>query len=263
MDPVAIYFTGTAGAGKTNLTRAFRLWMDSAGYNAVTVNLDPGMEAPAYDPDVDIRDWVKLKDVMEEHELGPNGAQVAASDLIALKVYEVREVLEKLSADYILVDTPGQVELFAFRESSKAIVEALTGERSLIAFLFDPALAKHPGGFVSLLMLASTVQFRFALPTIHLLAKSDLLSKEQLEQVVSWSEEPYTLYDAVTGGTMTPDATLSGELFRALEAMGPVGSILPTSAEKGTGLEDVYASAQRVFAGGEDLERSGGPGSDE
>lgn len=263
MDPIAIYITGTAGAGKTNLTRSMRLWMDSAGYNAITVNLDPGMEAPAYDPDIDIRDWVKLKEVMEEHDLGPNGAQVVASDLIALKIYEVRAVLEKLNADYILIDTPGQVELFAFRESSKAIVEALTGERSLMAFLFDPALAKQPGGFVSLLMLASTVQFRFGLPMVHLLAKSDLLSEEQRLQLITWSEEPYSLYEAVTQGTMTPDVTLSGELFRALEAMGPVGSLIPTSAEKSTGLEDLYAAAQRVFAGGEDLERSGGPGSEE
>ena len=259
MDPLAIYFTGTAGAGKTTLCRGFRTWMEGAGYDAVTVNLDPGMEAPSYEPDIDIRDWVKLKDIMDDYNLGPNGAQVAASDMIALKVYEVREALERLNSDYILVDTPGQVELFAFRESSKAIVEALTGERSLIAFLFDPSLAKQPGGFVSLLMLAATVQFRFGLPMLNVLAKEDILSAAERADVVRWSEEPYSLYEAVTRPTMTPDVTLSSELFRALESMGPLWSLVFTSAEKATGMEDIYASAQRAFAAGEDLERSGGP----
>jgi hypothetical protein len=255
-EPGTIYFTGTAGAGKTSLVQAFQQWMKTNGYDAISVNLDPGNESASFEPDVDIREWVRLPDVMEEYGLGPNGAQVAASDLIALKVFEVKQAVQELKSDYILIDTPGQVELFAFRESSRAIVDALSGDRSMIAFLFDPALARNAGGFVSLLMLSATVEFRFRLPTLNLLTKTDLLTAAQLEEVLGWGEEPGRLYDAVTGDTATPDVQLSTELFRAIETMAPLTSLLPTSARGGSGLDGIYRAAQRNFAGGEDLEPS-------
>jgi GPN-loop GTPase len=258
MDPIAIYFTGTAGAGKTTLTQAFQDWMEESGYDALTVNLDPGMEQPGYEANIDIRDWVKLSEIQAEHGLGPNGAQIAASDVIALKIYEVREALEKLNGDYVLIDTPGQVELFAFRESSKAIVEALTGERSIIAFLFDPALSKSPAGFVSLLLLSATVQFRFGLPLMNVLSKEDLLRPEEKERIRQWGEEPFTLYEAVRDESPDRDTGLSLELFRALESIGPLWQPVFTSSEAHEGLDDVYATVQRAFAGGEDLEKSGG-----
>jgi GPN-loop GTPase len=255
-EPGVVFVTGTAGAGKTTFVRAFADWMRSAGYDASVVNLDPGLENDDLQPDVDIRDWVRLADLQDEYGLGPNGAQVAAADLIALKVFEVKQAIAEAPGDYVLVDTPGQIELFAFREASKAIVEALGGDRALLAFLFDPGLARSAAGFVSLLMLSATVEFRFRLPLVNVLAKSDVLSPEQLGEVLGWSEDPGTLYEAVQAPTPTPDVQLSTELFRAIETMGPMMTLLPASAKEHTGLEPFYRECQRAFAGGEDLEPS-------
>jgi GPN-loop GTPase len=258
-EPGTVYFTGTAGAGKTTFVRAMADWMASAGYDASVVNLDPGGESPALDPDVDIREWVRLPDVQDEYGLGPNGAQVAAADMIALKVFDVKQAIAELKSDYILVDTPGQIALFAFREASRAIVDALSGDRSLIAFLFDPALARTPGGFVALRMLCATVEFRFRLPMLQILAKSDVLAPEQRQEIESWSAEPDALRAAIERETPTPDVQLSTELFRAIETMSPLTDLLPASATEGAGLEQFYRSCQRVFAGGEDLEPSHAP----
>ncbi|MGI0053150.1 MAG: ATP/GTP-binding protein, partial [Thermoplasmata archaeon] len=258
-DPPAIYFTGTAGAGKSTFVAAFGKWLGTAGYDSVTVNLDPGSESDALDPDVDIRDWVRLPEVMAEYGLGPNGAQVAASDMIALKIFEVRQALEGFRTDFILVDTPGQVELFAFRESSRAIVEALSGERSLLAFLFDPGLAKTASGFVSLLMLSANVEFRFRLPTLNLLTKVDLLPAERIEEIIAWGDEPGRLSDALTLGAATPDVQLSTELYRAVEAMAPLTSLIPTSAKEGRGLDAFYHALQRSLGGGDDPEPGHSP----
>ena len=261
-EPATLFFTGTAGAGKTTLVRAFADWMKSAGYETIVVNLDPGLESTTVEPDIDIREWVRLADLQDEYGLGPNGAQVAAADMIALKVFDVKQAISELKADYVLIDTPGQIELFAFREASKAIVDALGGDRSLLAFLFDPALARNAAGFVSLLMLSATVEFRFRLPLVNLLSKSDVLTPEQLAELIGWAEEPDRLHEAVTRDAPTPDVQLSTELFRAIETMGPVAGLLPTSAKEGTGLESFYQECQRVFAGGEDLEPSQATGSD-
>jgi GPN-loop GTPase len=261
-EPATVFFTGTAGAGKSSLVAAFQTWVKSAGLDAITVNLDPGAEGGDLAPDVDIREWVRLSDVMEEYSLGPNGGQVAAADMIALKVFDVKQAVQELKTDFVLVDTPGQVELFAFRESSRAIVDAIGGDRSLIAFLFDPALAKSASGFVSLLMLSATIEFRFRLPMLNLLTKSDLLTAEQREEVVSWGEESETLYNAVTAEAAAPDVQLSAEVLRAIEALAPLGSLLPTSSRAPSGMEELYRSIQRVFAGGEDVEPSHAPPSD-
>jgi len=261
-EPAVVFVTGTAGAGKTSFVRAFADWMKSAGYDAGVVNLDPGLEGGELAPDVDVRDWVRLSDLEDDYGLGPNGAQVAAADMIALKVFEVKQAIGELGGDYVLVDTPGQIELFAFREASKAIVEALGGDRALLAFLFDPALARNPSGFVSLLLLSATVEFRFRLPLVNLLSKSDALRPEQLADVLAWSEDPGQLYDAVQAATPTPDVQLSTELFRALEVMGPLAGLVPTSAKERTGLEGFYREVQRVLFGGEDLEPSQEPTTD-
>jgi GPN-loop GTPase len=261
-EPGTVYFTGTAGAGKSTFVRAFAEWMRSAGYDATLVNLDPGSEGEGAGFDVDIREWVRLADIQDEYALGPNGAQVAAADMIALKIFEVKQAVQELESDYVLVDTPGQIELFAFREASRAIVDALSGDRSVLAFLFDPALARSAGGFVSLLMLSATLEFRFRLPMVNVLSKSDVLTPVQLEEIMSWSDEPGQLYEAVTRDVPTPDVQLSTELFRAVETMGPLLGLVPTSAKDGTGLEAFYQSCQRVFAGGEDLEPSHAPSSD-
>jgi len=261
-EPGTIYFTGTAGAGKTTFVRAFADWMKSAGYEATVVNLDPGSESTTLDPAVDIREWVQLDDIEDEYGLGPNGAQIAAADMIALKIFDVKQAIEELKTDYVLVDTPGQIELFAFREASKAVVDALSGDRSQIAFLFDPALARTPGGFVSLLLLSATVEFRFRLPMINVLTKSDVLSAEQLAELARWAEDPAELHDAVTREAPTPDVQLATEVARAIESLGPLAGLLVTSAKDGTGLESFYQSAQRVFGGGEDLDPSHTPTSE-
>jgi len=108
-------------------------------------------------------------------------------------------------------------------------------------------------------MLGATVEFRFRLPTVNVLAKSDVLAPDQMREVMGWSDDPGALYDAITRDTPTPDVQLSTELFRAIETMAPLVGLVPTSAKEGSGLEELYRSFQRVFSGGEDLEPSHAP----
>jgi len=132
---VTLYFVGTAGSGKTRLANAFQLWMQSQGLKSTIVNLDPGAERLPYAPEVDIRDWIDIRGVMSDYDLGPNGAQIICADLLALKVDEVKEAIEEYETDYVLVDTPGQIELFAYRESSSVIVDT---------FYLTPFYQKRP-----------------------------------------------------------------------------------------------------------------------
>ncbi|MEM4730056.1 MAG: ATP/GTP-binding protein [Thermoplasmata archaeon] len=253
MDPVGIYFVGTAGAGKTSLTRAMQAWMELKGLDSVTVNLDPGAESLPYSPEYDIREWLSLRDVMEEYGLGPNGAQIACADMLALRVGEIREILDGFRSPYILIDTPGQLELFAFRRSSRRVVEALTGERSALAFLIDPVLAKVPSGFISQLMLSATVQFRFAMPMMNVVSKADLLEEEELARLRRWAEDGLSLQAAAQEELAGAQVQFNVELFRALESVGAFRNFITASAEEMSGMEDIYAAVQAHFFAGEDL----------
>jgi hypothetical protein len=227
--------------------------MQAQGFSAMTVNLDPGAERLPYSPEVDIRDWVRLSDVMFEYDLGPNGAQIIASDMLAIKANEVKEAIDEFEVDYVLIDTPGQIELFAFRDSSRIVIDTFGAERSLIAFLFDPVLSRNPSGFVSLLMLCASTQFRFNLPFINVLAKADLLSQEEIERIVGWSRDNNGLYEALLASSPGMQKEVSVESFKVLENLDTYRAVTPISSETNLGMDDLYNHIQQIFMGGEDL----------
>jgi GTPase SAR1 family protein len=248
-----IYFIGTAGSGKSSLVYRFQEWMNLQGLDCITVNLDPGSEYMPYQPDVDIRDWVKVEEVMKEYALGPNGAQIVCADMMALNAKELEGTIEGFKTPYVLIDTPGQMELFAFRRSSGVIVDTLGRQESFLVFLSDPALAKTPNGFVSTLLLCAVTHFRFDVPLLNVLSKSDTLTEKELEDILRWSEEPEALYDALTSGQMSASSVQSIELLKAMESVGIYNQVIPVSSEIPSGIEDIYNVIQQSMEGGEDL----------
>lgn len=250
---VFVYFAGTAGAGKSTLTTAYRQSLTLRGLDAITVNLDPGAEKLSYDPDVDIRDWIKLSEVMESHDLGPNGAQVAAADMLAVNLNEVKEEIEGFKADYVLVDTPGQIELFVFREAGRYVVANLAPERSIVAYLLDPFLARTPSGFVSQLLLGSIVQFRLGTPMAHVLSKSDVLDFDDLETIRQWATDPASLWESTVGEDPSMQQQLAADLIRVLEDIGGFPGMHQLSAASGEGMDDLSATISGVFHASEDV----------
>ena len=250
-----VYFVGTAGSGKSTMVQAYKEWLDHNGIDSVIVNLDPGVDTLPYNADIDIREWIDLADVMEEYALGPNGAQIVSADLMAVNIKELLEALGTYKTSYVLVDTPGQLELFAFRSSSQVITEALGKHRSMVAFLMDPLLCRSPNGFVSSMMLSSLVQFRLQLPMINILSKMDVLKDDELSKITSWFDDPYILYDDLAANGDDPQSIVGTELVRALENIGVFGDIRPVSAHESLGMDELYAASQQAFEGGEDAER--------
>lgn len=249
---VSVYFVGTAGAGKSTLVAAYDRWCKQHGLSTVLVNLDPGAEALPYEPDVDIREWVKIADIMEEHGLGPNGAQVAAADMIALNLEEVRSEIETYRSDVILLDTPGQIELFVFRQSGKHIVESLNPGRSAVAYLLDPFLARTASGFASQLMLAATVMFRFQEPMVFLLSKADRIEPQMLERVQGWAHDPSALEGDVLGESPSMNREFAAQVTRLMDTLGVENLLVPVSSVDGMGLDDVYTMLQSALGEAEE-----------
>lgn len=250
---INLYFVGTAGSGKSTLTGAFKAWMVNQGLDAITINLDPGAEGLPYTSEIDVREWISLPEVMDRYGLGPNGAQIVCADMLAMKAPEIKEIMDEFDSDYALIDTPGQVELFAYRDASKAIIDTFGRKDSLLAYLFDPFLSREPSGFVSLFMLCTSIQFRIELPFMPILSKSDMLEEEKREKIVKWSRDFNTLYDDLISSPSSMQLQNSIEIFKAMEVLDIQRELIPASSENGTGMEDIYNVVQQMFFAGEDL----------
>ncbi len=252
---ISIFFAGTAGAGKSTLVGTFQRWMDENGYHALTVNLDPGAEVLAYDADVDVREWTVLGQIMEEFNLGPNGAQVVAADMMALQAGDIHQAVNEMEADYVLYDVPGQLELFAFRSSSLRLMETLGGSSPVLAYLLDPMLVSTPNGYITSMLLGATVKFRFNVPMVFLLSKVDLMDEEARENVHIWTQDHWRLQSDLWDGEVTPSATFAVDLLEAMKEFGASSTVIPISSASGEGLEDLYSLVQMIYAGGDDLEK--------
>ncbi|MBT5279625.1 MAG: GTPase [Euryarchaeota archaeon] len=256
--PPVLFVVGTAGAGKSSLVTAFQRWARFLEVDVLTINLDPGAERVHYDPEFDVRDLVSLSDVMDEYDLGPNGAQILAADLVASQADDVFEEIDGISGDIMVVDTPGQVELFAFREASSHLVDVIGQGRACLVFLFDPMLSQTPSGFVSQMLLSSIVHFRLGLPTANFLSKSDLLDPETLEKILDWGENLDILESALyeESANQSLNAAQGGQ--RAEFAIGQLRmmkhasiqpGLIPLSSEMEEGLADILTFAQSIFGG--------------
>ncbi|NMC05922.1 MAG: GTPase [Candidatus Lokiarchaeota archaeon] len=253
-----IYFIGPAGSGKTTLTHALGDWIKnaSAEVSVACVNLDPGCRWLPYAPDVDVRDYVNYDKIMEDYNLGPNGALVAATDMIVTHLNDIKEEIRDTRADYVLIDTPGQIELFSFRVAGPKICKGIGGNKSknAICFLFEPGLCTEPAGYISTLLLSSAVEYRFFLPHFNLLAKSDSIPETKIEEILGWSEDYFQLAEAIEERTEGLEREKTLHMAQVFNELGSVSTLLPVSAKSLNGLDNLYAELQRTFAGGEDFE---------
>jgi len=257
-NPPVLFVVGTAGAGKSTLVTAFQRWARFLEVDVLAVNLDPGAERVHYDTEYDVRDLVSLSDVMDEYDLGPNGAQILAADLVAAQAYDIQDELDGLSGDLLIIDTPGQVELFAFREASNHLVEVLGQDRSALIFLFDPMLSRSASGFVSQMLLSNIVHFRLGQPTANFLSKADLLEPDDLERVLEWGERLDVLEAALfdESSARLADDVAAGQRvefaigqLRMMEQAQIQPGLIPLSSEEEEGLADILSFAQNLFGG--------------
>jgi len=246
-----VFVIGTAGSGKSLLTASFAEWLKISKQNVAIVNLDPGALTLPYTPEVDVRDYINIEELMRKHGLGPNGALVMAADLIAEETEKLGEEIENFNPDVVLVDTPGQMELFAFRASGPYIASELTRGAKAIVYLFDSVFCVNPLNYVSNLFLSAAVYNRFFIPQVHVLSKCDLLPPEDVDRLVDWSARPMVLETAIEEKLSGTRRLLSRDMMHAIHRLGLRFLLIPVSARTNEGMINLNSTLERVFTGGE------------
>jgi GTPase SAR1 family protein len=248
-----IFVAGTAGSGKSLLSSKIHEYYTRNGAFAAVLNLDPGVISLPYTPDIDIRDFVDIVSIMKQYDLGPNGALMMANDLIASKIDDIQQEADNVNPDYLIVDTPGQIELFAYRTSGPYFVNNFTAEQKVTLFLYDGVLVATAINFVSMALLATSIRLRLGLPAINVLTKTDLIA-DKISEILRWTTNIKTLEAAISAESDGEGYVLTTNLLRSLNLSGFAQGLIPISNASGEGLTNLEAALSRILNLGEEIE---------
>lgn len=242
-----IIVLGPAGSGKSNLSNAFGQWLEERGLRVSYVNMDPGAESLPYTPTYDVRSMVTVEDIMKRDGLAPNGALVKAAEVMEASIDGIVEKLEDAAkgSDFCIIDTPGQMEVFVFRNLGPMLTSRLSG-RSLSFSLLDPGLLRGGADLIVLRLLSLLVELRLGVPSIEVLSKSDLTdgsTMRSLEEEISRSEY------RVTG----LPADLAEQLNGVVKGLQKQRRIVAVSSKRMEGMEDLYKAIGELFCACGDL----------
>jgi len=248
----AIFVTGTAGSGKSMLTSKILEYYQTNGVFASVLNLDPGVESLPYSPDVDVRDYVDIVQIMKQYDLGPNGSMIMANELIASKIDDIQNEIHGVNPDYLIVDTPGQIELFAYRASGPFFIQNIDASEKTNIFLYDGTMIVSPSNFISISLLATSIKLRLGLPTINVMTKTDLIP-DKIDQVLKWSSDPISLEEELK--TLEGETySLATDILRTLNIGEFAGDLIPISNLTGEGMVNLQATLSRIINLGEEVE---------
>jgi GPN-loop GTPase len=251
----AIFITGTAGSGKSSLTSKMVQWYNDNQAFAVTLNLDAGAINLPYTPDIDIRNYIDLEKLMTEFNLGPNGSLVMAADLIATKIDEVQKEVDSTNPDYVIVDTPGQIELFVYRTSGPYFVSNFQCDNKVNIFTLDGTLISAPINYVAIGLLAASVRMRLDVPQVDVMTKKDLVS-ERIPDISKWSSSRVKLEEAIESRTENQRASsdhkiLTRDILRSLYRQGIISAPILYSNITMEGIVNLTGALSRILSLGE------------
>lgn len=181
MAPSTVICIGMAGSGKTTFMQRLNSHLHAKKTPPYVINLDPAVLKVPFGANIDIRDSVKYKKVMEEYNLGPNGAIVTSLNLFSTKIDQVIKLVEKRSDSFqnVIIDTPGQIECFIWSASGAIITEAFALTfPTVIAYIVDTPRNTSPTTFISNMLYACSILYKTKLPMIVVFNKTDAQSAD-------------------------------------------------------------------------------------
>merc|ERR1712100_517926 len=108
----------------------------------------------------------------------PFSANITSLNLFATRFDQVLQFVENrnTSVDYVLVDTPGQIEVFNWSASGTIITEAIASlGPTVMVYIVDTARSTNPSTFMSNMLYACSILYKSKLPLIVVFNKVDVV----------------------------------------------------------------------------------------
>jgi GTPase SAR1 family protein len=202
---------GMAGAGKSSVVHSIKSLCDHKKDSVYVVNLDPAVKALPYEPNIDIRDTIDYDGIRKKYNLGPNGAILTACNLFATRFDQVVSLcaLRAKDVDQILIDTPGQLEIFTWSASGSIICESLASSFEVkLLFVVDTPRARDAQVFMSNVLQCLSMMYKMQVPVVMAFNKTDVVSHQFAND---WMQRPEKLCSALEEAS-----TYASELSRSL-----------------------------------------------
>ncbi|KAK4097242.1 hypothetical protein N658DRAFT_500627 [Parathielavia hyrcaniae] len=265
--PVVVVCVGMAGSGKTTFMQRINAHLHAEKEPPYVINLDPGVTHTPYASNIDIRDSINYKKVMEEYKLGPNGAIMTSLNLFTTKVDQVLTLLEKRAAPdpehparkpikHILVDTPGQIEVFVWSASGNILLESLASSfPTVIAYVIDTPRSRSTSTFMSNMLYACSILYKMRLPMIVVFNKTDVadasFAKEWMTDWEAFQEALDKEQNNNAFGGQEGEGSGSGYMGSLLNSMSIMLeefynhlSVVSVSSLQGTGIDDFFQAVK-------------------
>ncbi|XP_052208693.1 GPN-loop GTPase QQT2-like isoform X2 [Diospyros lotus] len=237
--PVVIIVVGMAGSGKTSLLHRLVCHTQASNIRGYVMNLDPAITTLPFGSNIDIRDTVKYKEVMKQFNVGPNGGILTSLNLFSTRFDEVISIIENRAdqLDYVLVDTPGQIETLTWSASGAIITEAFASTfPTVIAYVVDTPGSAHPPTFMSNMLFACSILYKTQLPLVLAFNKIDVA---QHQFALEWMED-FKAFHEVIDSDHSYASTLTRSLSFALDDFYKNLRSAGVSAVSGAGMEAFF-----------------------
>ncbi len=260
--PTAVLVIGMAGSGKTTLMQRMVSHLGIKKVPRYIINVsavcsaqrarvahvcrccaqvDPAVKNVPYQPNVDIRSTINYKEVMRQYGLGPNGGIVTCLNLFATQFDQVVALCEARQAelDYVLLDTPGQIEVFTWSASGAIITDSLAVTfPTCVLYVVDTTRTTSPATFMSNMLYACSILYKTRLPFVLAFNKCDVASSAT---PLEWMRDSETLHDAMQadGSYMT---SLTRSMSLVLQQFYENLTVVSCSAVTGQGMDELFAA---------------------
>jgi hypothetical protein len=142
----------------------------------------------------------------------------------------------KCQADFVLYDTPGQMELFVYSDSGRKMVQELSGRFACSLFLMDSNVVKDAESFLAAILQNVIVSLRLSLPTLTVFTKTDLTEVADMDFVKRSIAEKEGLLAEL----------LEKTVFFVEYTTIPYRPIKISSVKK-TGFEELFSAVNELF----------------
>lgn len=245
--------------------------LHSKGKPPYVINLDPAVINVPFESNIDIRDSVNYEEVMKQYNLGPNGGILTSLNLFATKVDQIVNLLEKRATpdpekpdrapiEHILVDTPGQIEVFVWSASGTILLESLASSfPTIIAYVIDTPRTASTSTFMSNMLYACSILYKTKLPMILVFNKTDVKDAafakewmtdfEAFQSALRRDEESDQLGGGEGEGSMGHGGSgymgsLLNSMSLVLEEFYAHLSVVGVSSKVGTGMDEFFEAVE-------------------
>lgn len=231
------------------------------------INLDPAVLSVPFESNIDIRDSLNYKEVMREYNLGPNGGILTSLNIFATKIDQIIGILEKRTTpnvekprakqiSNIIIDTPGQIEVFVWSASGSILLDSLASSfPTVVAYIIDTPRTSSTSTFMSNMLYACSILYKTKLPMILVFNKTDVRDAEfakewmtdfETFQAALRREEQSGSFGGIEGGNgaIPGGSGYMGSLLNSmslmLEEFYAHLSMVGVSSMTGSGIDDFF-----------------------